>query len=181
MGLTARLEYWMSFCRFMVCHMVLGSGPSGLHTWTAKTTEFRRGLSSNTALDGRVREDAAVEWRSPSMRTAGKAAHAWRRLLQLIDTKMCAKGCKSDAITSGALQSPNKREKGNSLLLSPVGQIVADQLAYVAVDDREVKLLYATRREVSGKPLVVDERSSNPDAADQSDMHGHLLRALPET
>ena len=52
MWLAARLEYWMSFCRFITCQIVSGSGPRGFQIWTAKISEFRRGLSSNTASTG---------------------------------------------------------------------------------------------------------------------------------
>ena len=68
----------------------------------------------------------------------------WGHLLQLIDTKMCTEGCRRDATTPRVLQSLDKREKGERLLLSPVGQVVTDHLMYVPVHDREIKPLYAT-------------------------------------
>src|SRR3954466_14205901 len=86
---------------------------------------------------------------------------------------MCAKRCKRDAITSRVLQPPGKREKGERLLLSPVGQVVADQLMYVPVHDREIKPLHAARRYLSCQSLVVDECGGNADTADQSDVHDH--------
>ena len=52
MWLTARLEYWMSFWRFITCQIVSGSGPCGFQMCTANTSELRRGLSSNTASTG---------------------------------------------------------------------------------------------------------------------------------
>ena len=60
MWLTARLEYWMSFCRFSTCQMVSGSGPCGFQMCTANTSELRRGYVVEHRLDRRVRQDAAV-------------------------------------------------------------------------------------------------------------------------
>jgi hypothetical protein len=86
---------------------------------------------------------------------------------------MCTEGCKRNAIASRVLQSPDKGQKRERLLLSPVGQAVADQLMDVPVHDGEIKFLQATRCHLSGKSLVIDERGGNADTADQSDVHDH--------
>jgi hypothetical protein len=62
----------MSFCRFMTCQIVFGSDPSGFQIWAANTTEFFRGLSSNTASTG-VLDRMPSRYRSPSIRIGGKA------------------------------------------------------------------------------------------------------------
>ena len=52
MWLSARLAYWMSFCRPIACQIDFGSGPSGCHMLTSKISESRRGRSSITASIG---------------------------------------------------------------------------------------------------------------------------------
>ena len=52
MWLSARLAYWMSFCRPITCQIDSGSAPVGCHTLTPKITASRRGLSSSTASIG---------------------------------------------------------------------------------------------------------------------------------
>ena len=50
--LSARLAYWMSFCRPITCQIDSGSCPVGCQTLTAKISASRRGLSSNTTSTG---------------------------------------------------------------------------------------------------------------------------------
>ena len=52
MWLSARLEYWMFFCRPSTSQIELGAGPCGCQTLTLKITESRRGWSSITASIG---------------------------------------------------------------------------------------------------------------------------------
>ena len=51
----------------------IGSGPFGFQTWTARTSELRRGLSSKTASTGVFERMPPSQKSSPSMRTAGNA------------------------------------------------------------------------------------------------------------
>ena len=69
----ARLEYCRSFWRFMTSHIVVGSGPCGFHICTAKTSELRRGVSSNTASTGVLERMPPSQYSSSPMRTAGNA------------------------------------------------------------------------------------------------------------
>lgn len=63
----------MSFCRPLICHMLRGASRAGCHSCTAKTSELRRGLSSNTTSTGVLEQMPPSRYRSSSMRTGGNA------------------------------------------------------------------------------------------------------------
>src|SRR5258707_8651354 len=73
MWLAIRLEYCTSLCRLSTSAIVVGSAPDGFHMWTAKISEFLRGLSSKTASVGVFDRMPPSQYSSPSIRTAGNA------------------------------------------------------------------------------------------------------------
>ena len=60
MWLTARLEYWMSFCRLVTCHIVAGSLPVRVPDVDREHERVLPRVVVEHRLDRGVRQDAAI-------------------------------------------------------------------------------------------------------------------------
>ena len=79
------------------------------------------------------------------------------------------------AVGAGRAQAVNKASVDQGLLSAAIGEVVADQLVNVGLNDGQVQRVPRLCHGAA-EPLVVGDRRGGADAADEADMHGCLHR-----